>query len=127
MLKNLKRLGLAAALTATTFVTTATVAEARGYRDRDDDAAIAIGAGIVGLAIGAAIASDHDDRYYYRDRSYYRYYPDSYYYRDRPYYRAYPDRYRYYNRYPRHDYREYRDYRGYRDYRHDRRYYRRHR
>ena len=119
MFKSFRRLGLAAVLAASTFAV-ATTAEARGYRDRDDDAAIAIGAGIVGLAIGAAIASDNDDRYYYRDRRHYRYYPDSYYYRDRRYYRAYPERYRY-DRYPRHNYREYREYR------HDRRYHRRHR
>ena len=65
-----KRLSLAVALAASTF-TAATVAEARSYRDRNDDAAIAIGAGIIGLAVGAAIASDNDDRYYYRDRRYY--------------------------------------------------------
>ena len=73
-----KRLSLADALAASTF-TAATVAQAHGYRDRDDDAAIAIGAGIIGLAVGAAIASDNDDGYYYRDRRYYRAYPDRYY------------------------------------------------
>lgn len=107
-----KRLSLAVALAASTF-TAATVAEARTYRDRNDDAAIAIGAGIIGLAVGAAIASDNDDRYYYRDRRYYRSYPDRYHYRDRRYYRTYPDRY-YYNRH---------HYRDYREYRHDRRHY----
>jgi hypothetical protein len=38
----------------------------RGYRRYDhDDAGLAIGAGILGLAIGAAVASDHDRGYYY--------------------------------------------------------------
>ena len=42
------------------------------YRDYDNDGAI-IAAGIIGLALGAAIASDRDrgDRYY-RDHDYYR-------------------------------------------------------
>ncbi|MDT8759933.1 hypothetical protein MZO42_14620 [Sphingomonas psychrotolerans] len=71
----------------------------RGYRDRygygygyrhHDDTGTAIVAGIAGLAIGAALASNNDRRYDY-DRRYYRergYYPtDGYYYRD--YYRRY--------------------------------------
>lgn len=107
MLKNLGRLSLAFVLAAST-LTVATTAEARGYyRDRGDDAAIAIGAGIVGIAIGAAIADDNDDRYYYRDRGYYRSYPDRYYYQDRRYYRPHYD-YRYRNHYRQRDYREYR-------------------
>ncbi len=75
-------------------------AQARdGYRhDRrggDDDAAIAIGAGVVGLALGAAIASSDRDRdYYYDDGHYYDgggYYPrQGYYYGARP--RYYPHR-----------------------------------
>lgn len=99
-----------AATLAASALTFAAPAQARdGYRHRGggDDAAIAIGAGIIGLAIGAAIASDHDDRY--DDRGYY--------------YDSYP-RYRggyYYNSYP-----EYRRY-DYRDARRDaRRDYRRH-
>ena len=48
----------------------------RGHRwhHHDDDAGLAIGAGIIGLALGAAIASDHsrnDGRYYSDDRGYY--------------------------------------------------------
>lgn len=38
----------------------------RGYRRYDhDDAGLAIGAGLLGLAIGAAAASDYDRGYYY--------------------------------------------------------------
>lgn len=109
MLKNLGRISLAIVLAASTFAV-ASVAEARGYRDRGDDAAIAIGAGIVGIAIGAAIADDDDDRYY--DRRYYRSYPDRYYYRDRGYYRPRYDGY-YRHEYRRHDYRRH-DHRNYR-------------
>jgi len=100
MLKILKRYGLAAALIAGSFAV-ATTAQAR-HRN-NDTAAIAVGAGIVGLAIGALIA-DRDDGYYY-DRDYYRHrrymdvagYPGYYYYYD-----GYPNRYyrdRYYGRY----------------------------
>jgi hypothetical protein len=99
---------LAAALVATVGLTAAP-AEARDryYRHRGggDDAAIAIGAGLVGLALGAAIASDRRDRYY-----------DGYYNYDRRYYpRGYYNGYRAYPRYN-HPYRQryYRD-RYYRD------------
>ncbi|MEJ2459147.1 MAG: hypothetical protein P8Y58_13810 [Novosphingobium sp.] len=99
------RLGIGTALAATV-LTVASPAQARDhYRHHGggDDAAIAIGAGIVGLAIGAAIADSHDDRYY--DSDYYparryvtvRDYPGYYYYYD-----GYPNRYyrdRYYGRY----------------------------
>lgn len=109
-----KRAGMVAALFAGALALT-TPAHARD-RHGEDDAAIAIGAGLVGLAIGAAIASDdRHDRYY-----------DGYYY-DRPrYYRSYPRHY--YRDYPRHHYREWRgrdrEYRHYR--KHRDRYYRRH-
>jgi len=38
-----------------------------GYRyyDRDDDAALAIGAGLLGVVVGTAIANDRRDDYYY--------------------------------------------------------------
>ena len=121
-----KQLGLGAALIASTFAAVSP-AEARDRyyrRGGGDDAAIAIGAGVIGLAIGAAIADRGDDRYY--DRGYYdrrRYVtvrgrPDYYY-----YYEGSPNRYyrdRYYSRYYQPYYRERwsgRDgYRGGRDY-----------
>ena len=87
--------------------------EWRGRRGGGDDAAIAIGAGIVGLAIGAAIASDDRPRYY-DDRQAYYYsdypaYPRGYYYN----YPAYPVvRYRGYYESPRHEWREHRGWRG---------------
>ena len=110
MLKKVKHAALAIMLAGGTLVS-ATTAEARDrWRDNDDDAALAIGAGIVGLAIGAAIASDNDDRYYYRDRRYYRSYPRHYYYDGYP--RRYRD-YRYRDRWDRRDDR--------RHYRYDRR------
>ena len=90
-----KRTALAAAAPASLFAAT-TPAQARPHRN-DDDAALAIGAGIVGLAIGAAIASDsRRDRYYdgyYDDYPRYRAYPRGSYY----YYRDYPRSYRYDN------------------------------
>jgi hypothetical protein len=70
-------LGLAA---ASTLAITATPADAqyRGYRHHrhGDDAGVAIGAGIIGLGIGAAIASSN--RGYY-NRGYYGGYSDPYY------------------------------------------------
>ncbi len=74
-----------------------TPAEARDHhryysRHYDNDTALALSAGIVGLAIGAAIASDRP-RYYYDDDDYYR---ERYY---RPHYRSY--NYYYYDSYPR--------------------------
>lgn len=143
MLTKLKKLGLAAGLAAMV-AGTATTADARGrWRDRGgNDAAIAIGAGIVGLAIGAAIADRGDRRYY--DRRYYdrrryvnvRGYPGYYYYYDNAPNRYYRDRYysRYYQPYYRERYRNRWDrgydrgnryYRGDRDYRRDRYYDRR--
>lgn len=99
------RLGLATALAASALVAAAPASARDYYRHRGDgdDATIAIGAGIIGLAVGAAIADHDDDRYY--DRGYYesrryvtvRGYPGYYYYYD-----GYPNRYyrdRYYDRY----------------------------
>jgi hypothetical protein len=88
MLENIKKMTLGAALAAASIMA-ATPAEARDrYRDRGDDAAIAVGAGIIGLAIGAAIASDRGRDRYYRDRRYYRSYPNGYYYDSYPRYRG---------------------------------------
>lgn len=81
----LKKAGLGVALAATA-LTTAIPAEAQRWHDghrgghRGGDAGPAIVAGIAGLAIGAALASDHGDRdRYYRERGYNAYYDDGYY------------------------------------------------
>lgn len=87
MTNVLTKVGLGVALAATS-LTVAAPAEAQRYyhRDRGSDAGTAIVAGIAGLAIGAAIASSNNDRYY--DNRYY----DG----------GYDDRY--YDRGPRYDY-----------------------
>ena len=86
----MKKIGLAVALGATA-LTAAAPAEAQryrggyggGYRHYDrDNGGTAIVAGIAGLAIGAAIASNRNDRYrddYYRERGYDSYYDENYY------------------------------------------------
>lgn len=90
MTSFLKKVGIGAALAATV-LTVAAPAQAQRYYDdryrRDRGADVAV-AGLAGLAIGAAIASSHHDRYY--DRGYgYRYYGPRYrYYGPRRYYRA---------------------------------------
>ena len=103
-----KKAALGAALAATA-VAASSPAQARDRWHRGDDrAAVAVGAGVLGLALGAAIASDrrgryYDDGYYYR--SYPRYRPYGYYYAPPPprYYRYYrydrPYRGDYYRRY----------------------------
>ena len=142
MFKNFRGYGLAALLAMGSF-TFASDAQAhdRRYHRGDGDAAAIIGAGIVGLAVGALIA-DSNDRHYY-DRDYYRYrryvtvsgYPGYYYYYDRNPGRYYRDRYynrhygrsydrRYYDR--RHYNRWERGYNGRRDHRWTRGYERRH-
>ncbi|RZK02573.1 MAG: hypothetical protein EOO76_06435 [Novosphingobium sp.] len=113
MIRNFRNAAFVAALALGT-TTLATTAEARDrYRDRGDDAALAIGAGIIGLAVGAAIASDrdrgydryHDGGYYGPRRGYAAYgYP-------RSYYPAYPRGY-YYDRAPRRFYRNDRGWNG---------------
>jgi hypothetical protein len=103
MTSYLKKSVTAAAAFAT-LATLAAPAEARRWRhhDNDGETALAIGAGILGLGIVAAIASSaRRDRYY--DRYDDRYYGDRYYdyddrydrdYYDRGYYdRGYDDRY----------------------------------
>lgn len=85
----MKKIGLAVALGATA-LTAAAPAEAQrwrggwggGYRHYDrDNGGTAIVAGIAGLAIGAAIASNRNDRYrddFYRARGFDPYYDDVY-------------------------------------------------
>lgn len=110
MLSHWKKAAYAAAL-AIGSMTAAASAEAHDrYYDRGDDtAAVAIGAGVIGLALGAALSSDRYDHYYYGGDRYYRGYPRGDYY--------------YYDRAPRRYYRDYPRYRN--DWRHDRRDWRR--
>ena len=79
--------GLVAAALAAGSMAMAVPAEAHGRRG--DDAALAIGAGVLGLAVGAAIASNNNSdvyvRYDNRPRYYGGYYAPAY-----PVYRAYP-------------------------------------
>jgi hypothetical protein len=107
MLKSLKHARFVAALAVGSMTLATTSAEARDryYGNRGDDRAVAaIAGGVVGLALGAAIASSNRDRYY--DDGYYYGRPrGGYYYRDHPRYRnGYP---RYQNSY-RYDRRAYR-------------------
>lgn len=90
MTNLMKKIGLGLALGATA-LTAAAPAEAQrwrggyggGYRHYDrGNGGAAIVAGIAGLAIGAAIASNRNDRYrddYYRARGFDPYYDDTYY------------------------------------------------
>lgn len=87
-------LGLALGAAALTAATPAMADRWRGHRGGGDTTGAAIAGGIVGLAVGAAIASNRNDRDDWRDdRDYYRdghpRYRSYYYYRDypRPYYR----------------------------------------
>ena len=87
----LKKIGLGVALGATALTVAAPASAQRwhggggygGYRHYDrDNGGTAIVAGIAGLAIGAAIASNRNDRYrddYYRERGYSYNYDDDYY------------------------------------------------
>ena len=84
--------GLVAAALAAGSMAMAVPAEAHGRRG--DDTALAIGAGVLGLAVGAAIASNNNSdvyvRYNSRPRYYGGYYPAYPVYRPYPVYRAYP-------------------------------------
>ncbi|MBO9499918.1 MAG: hypothetical protein J7483_10725 [Novosphingobium sp.] len=87
MTNLLKKATLGLALAATALTAAAVPAEAQRYRHggrHHDNSGAVVVAGIAGLAIGAAIASN--DRRYDYDRRYYRdhgYYPqDGYYYRN---------------------------------------------
>lgn len=71
---------LATGLAASAIFTSVSPANAQDYRyERDNSAAVAIGAGILGLAVGAIAASSDNDRY--RDRRYHdrRFYNRGYY------------------------------------------------
>jgi hypothetical protein len=81
-----KKAALGTALAATALVS-ATPAMARDYhRGHDNTAAVAIGAGVIGLALGAIIASSdndrHRDRYYDSGYTYGPAYTSGWYYRD---------------------------------------------
>ena len=108
---SIRKMAIGAALAAMAVVTSAPAQARDGrYRDGGDDAAIAVGAGILGLAVGAAIASGgrgHGGSYVYYNDGYD--YPRHYY--DGPRYR------RHYYQPPRHHRRHWRDDRHYdRDY-----------
>jgi hypothetical protein len=93
----LKKAGLGVAMAATA-LTVAAPAEAQYYRHRDrgDATGAAIVGGIIGLGIGAAIASSNNNRYY--DRGYYNNgYIDRGYYDNRYYDRGYYPRNGYYD------------------------------
>lgn len=105
MLEMFRKLiiGTVAATAAMALVTSPAQARDR----RGNDAAVAVAAGVVGLAVGAAIASNRRDRYYYPDR-YYSYNQPRY---RGYYYDAYPQRRNYYRNYrtKSRPYRHYRD------------------
>lgn len=96
MKSMMKKAGLGFALAATA-LTAAAPAEAQRYYGRDyrrDNGGTAVIAGIAGLAIGAAIASNRNDRFrdrFYDDRGFarnydYNYYSNHGYYPDDGYY-----------------------------------------
>ncbi|MGE3691798.1 MAG: hypothetical protein AB7F98_10495 [Novosphingobium sp.] len=88
------------ALAAATLAAAPAQAHNRDYRHGHDNTGAIIGAGVVGLALGAALASDRRDRYYddyyYDDYYYSRPYAYSYGYPRGSYYRydSYPRYYR---------------------------------
>jgi hypothetical protein len=82
MTSVLKKAVLGTAMAATALVTASPAdAQYRRYRHHGDDAAVAIGAGILGLGVGAAIASSNRGYYdpYYSGYGYSSYGYDPYY------------------------------------------------
>ncbi|MCJ2183202.1 hypothetical protein MTR62_10930 [Novosphingobium sp. 1949] len=59
-----KKTILAGTLAATAIVSTSPAMARDAYRGHDNTAAVAVGAGILGVALGAIIASSNSDRYY---------------------------------------------------------------
>jgi hypothetical protein len=109
MIGFVKKAALGVALAASALAASSPAQARDRWHRGNDGAAIAVGAGVLGLALGAAIASDRRDRYYdggYYERRYYRPYPR---YRTYGYY-APPPRYYRYDRPYRSDY-YYRPYR----------------
>ena len=100
---------------AATALATSSPAMARDYhRNNDNTAAIAIGAGVIGLAIGAIVASSDNDRDRYDNRRHVR---DGWYYDNGQYYNRSGQRYN------RSDWeRRYRSDRSYGNYRYNERY-----
>lgn len=83
----IKKTILGTALAASALAATTPAMARDYYRGHDNTAAVAIGAGVVGLALGAIIASsnDHDryrDRYYDSGYAYGPAYNSGWYYRD---------------------------------------------
>lgn len=96
---NCSKFAAAALIPALALITAPAQARDGYYRGHGggDDAAIAIGAGVIGLALGAAISSGSRDRDYYYD--------DGYDYPRSSYYRSYPRYYSYDLDYPRYQWR----------------------
>lgn len=93
----MKKAILATTLAASALVSTASPVMARDYyRSRDNTAAVAIGVGIIGLAVGAIAASSNNDNRRYRDDRYYDRRAQVY--DDRSYQGDYYDRSRSYDR-----------------------------
>lgn len=67
-----KKTAIAAGLAATAIVSTTPAMARDGYGSNDNTAAIAIGAGILGLAVGAIVASSDNDDDRYRNNRYNR-------------------------------------------------------
>ena len=93
--------GLVAAALAAGSMAMAVPAEAHGRRG--DDTAVASGAGVLGLAVGAAIASDRNSDVYVRYDNRPRYYGGGYYYRSYPAWRGYDPRYEEWRRWREHE------------------------